>query len=228
MSSKDILDIETQMHFPYPQSVITMSDSRIPCRKWGEAIKDKEIKKIYDSLEDKEKDIIKENLGTRQCQNVQGVSKCVTLSNKLEPCSKMPVEIPNNLKANLNKISHKQDILKKKRLAQLDDKVDSFRKIIENLISHHQTRQNMKSLSLNYKGSNNNTVGRARVKQSQIGDQIEKEQRDKDFIVGQVSNNRMNYKWYNNKNSYLVIFNKILLLVLILVNIVYLLTSRFS
>jgi len=217
--------IETQSKFPYPSEVISMADSRNPCQKWGDALKNKELKKKFDALPDEDKSGIQKNLSNRTCQKIDGNLQCISVNNKFEPCTKMPTLMPNNIKAHLERNQVKLETQKQIILSKLDTKVENFRKIFNNLIKHHQTRQNMKSMSLNYKGTNQNEVGRMRIKQGETGDQIENDQRDKDFISGQVVTNRKNYEWYISKNQYLIWAVKIMLFLLLVIDIVYLMTS---
>jgi len=218
--------LEQEVHFPYPKQLITMSDTRTPCKTWEEALKDTSVRKVYDSFTDKEKSSIQKNLKNRECQNIKGSLQCVTLHNKLEQCTKMPIEIPNNIKAEMIKIDNLLETQKKTVLNNLDKKVENFRYTLDNLIKHHQTRQDMKSMSLTYKGTNLNEFGRAMAKQNKIGDQVEDEQTDKDLIVGKIKSNRNNYQWYFDKNYYLTIILKLSLLVLLIINIIHLMTSK--
>lgn len=217
--------IETRLKFPYPAEVISMTDSHNPCQKWGDALKNKELKVLYDNLQEKDKNTIQKNLNNRLCQNISGNSQCISVMNKFEPCTKMPIELPNNINAYLDSNKTKLEVQKTIVLSKLDMKVENFRKVLNNLIKHHQTRQEMKSMSLTYKGSNQNEVGRMRINQGEKGDQIEQDQTDKDLINGQVTTNRKNYQWYTYRNQYLVMMIKGILLLLICVNMAYLLTS---
>jgi predicted transglutaminase-like cysteine proteinase len=140
----------------------------------------------------------------------------------------MPVEIPNNIKSEMIKIDDLLETQKNTVLDNLDKKVENFRYTLDNLIKHYQTRQDMKSMSLTYKGTNLGEVGRAIIKQSKIGDIVEDNQTDKDLIVGKIKTNRDNYQWYTNKNYYLTLILKMILLLLILINIVHLMIARIN
>jgi hypothetical protein len=226
MNIDDQETLEKELYFPYPKQLITMSDTRTPCKTWEDALKDDSMKKIFDSLTDKEKSSIQKNMKTRECQNVQGSLQCISLNNKFEQCSKMPVEIPNNIKAEMIKIDNLLETQNKTVLNNLDKKVENFRYTLDNLINHHQTRQEMKTMSLTYKQTNLNELGRASIKQNTLGNKVENDQTEKDLIVGKIKMNRNNYNWYINKNYYLTIILKLSLLILTLINVIYLMISK--
>jgi hypothetical protein len=111
-------------------------------------------------------------------------------------------------------------------IRKLNQFIEKKRLILDNLVEHHSTRQNMINMNQGYKTLADSSVLKNEETKNKLGNEIVKVDELKDLTDGVLTAKRKKIKWYNN--TY-IILNRILwwsLVILIIVEFAYILSIR--
>jgi hypothetical protein len=210
----------------YPQPFHVISDENNICQTWGESLKTKSFKNIYNIYPEDVKKNIKDNSNNRKCQTINNVSQCFTLNGKMETCNKIGSDDPKSIRNIMTQIDKIAESKKGPIIRKLNQFVEKKRLILDNLIENYSTRQNMMNMNQGYKNLADSSVSKNEETKNMLGNQIVKVDELKDTTQGILSKKRKNITWYNNAH---IILSRILwwsLVILIIVEIVYILSIR--
>jgi hypothetical protein len=210
MSSSEIVN-DKKLVFNYP--FLVLSDNNNICKTWEKALEDTSFKAEYNLLNEKDKKNIEKNLQSRTCQTINNIKQCFTTSGKLETCSEIKKDNPNNMSNIMAKISKDLSNKKKKDIKKLDDETESRTTLINNLITQYTNRKEMLNMNDGYHNTIDESINKRRQEETELGDNIEKINNLKEFTQEDIKDERSGVFWYQSKNK---IINKIIRYLLII------------
>jgi hypothetical protein len=210
----------------YPQPFAIVSDNNNICQTWKESLINPSFKNIYDKYPTDVKNNINNNSNNRKCQTINNVSQCFTLNGQMETCNKIKTDDPKSIRNIMIQIDKIAESKKGPIIRKLNQFIEKKRLILDNLVEHHSTRQNMINMNQGYKTLADSSVLKNEETKNKLGNEIVKVDELKDLTDGVLTAKRKKIKWYNN--TY-IILNRILwwsLVILIIVEFAYILSIR--
>ena len=219
-----LISLDKQLDYPYPFLVV--SDNNNICQTWEKALTNNDNKNRYNKFKDEDKKNIQTVLKERTCQSVDGVKQCFTVNGQLETCNKLPDEHPKSIRQIMTQIDRKTEKKRNEMITPLEKLIEKKSVVMDNLIQHHATRQNMLEMNEGYhKLADKNTeynIG----KKAEIGDDIDASEDLKNNAEGQFKALRSSIYWYTDKNNVFVTIVKILLSIIIAIEFLYILSIK--
>jgi hypothetical protein len=212
----------------YPQPFAIVSDNNNICQTWKDSLINTSFKNIYDKYPDDVKNNIKNNSNNRKCQTINNVSQCFTLNGQMETCNKITTDDPKSIRNIMIQIDKIAESKKGPIIRKLNQFIEKKRLILDNLVEHHSTRQNMINMNQGYKKLADSNILKNEETKNKLGNEIVKVDELKESTDGVLTAKRKKIKWYNN--TYLIL-TRILwwsLVILIIVEFVYILSIRLN
>lgn len=212
----------------YPQPFAIVSDNNNICQTWKESLINSSFKNIYDKYPADVKNNINNNSNNRKCQTINNVSQCFTLNGQMETCNKIGTDEPKSIRNIMIQIDKIAESKKGPIIRKLNQFIEKKRLILDNLVEHHSTRQNMINMNQGYKKLAESSVIKNEETKNKLGNEIVKVDQLKDSTYGVLTAKRKNIKWYNN--AYITL-SRILwwsLVILIIVEFAYILSIRLN
>jgi hypothetical protein len=213
MTDVDILnDNKVEYQFPF----LVMADNNYPCRKWEDAINDKNFQELYKKFSDDEKDQITKNMSNRTCLAFNGGNKCYTVNGVLESCKQLPKEKPNSIAIQMNRVDVAINASKEPTMNALSKLVEQHRERLSSLIEQHTTRQNMIKMNGNFKRLTLDNLTEQEKKEVDLINDMNKIDDTKQYTEQKLKILRDNVKWYEYYNQKIRTLMWYLLIILIL------------
>ena len=210
MSSSEIVN-DKNLVFNYP--FLVLSDNNNICKTWEKALEDTNFKAEYDLLNEKDKKNINNNLQSRSCQSINNIKQCFTTSGKLETCSGIKKDNPNNMVNIMAKISKELSKKKNTDIKNLDAETQNTTTLVDNLISQYTSRKEMLNMNDGYHNTIDESINKRKQEEVELGDNIEKIDNLKEFTQEDIKDERSLFFWYQSNNK---IVNKIIWYLLII------------
>ncbi len=209
MSFEIVNDKNLVFNYPF----LVLSDNNNICKTWEKALENADFKAEYNLLGEKDKKNIDDNLQSRTCQTINNIKQCFTSAGKLETCSGIKKDNPNNMSNIMTKITKELSDKKNIDIKKLDDETQNRRTVIDNLITHYTNRKEMLNMNDGYHNTIDESINKRRQEEVELGDNIDKTDNLKEFSQEDIKNERSSFFWYQSKNK---IINKIIWYLLII------------
>jgi len=220
MSSSEIVN-DKNLVFNYP--FLVLSDNNNICKTWEKALEDTTFKAEYDLLNEKDKKKIADNLQSRTCQPINNINQCFTTSGKLETCSGIKKDNPNNMVNLMAKISKELSNKKTTDIKNLDAETQNTTTLIDNLITQYTNRKEMLNMNDGYHNTIDESINKRKQEEVELGDNIEKIDNLKEFTQEDIKDERSGFFWYQSKNKIINKIIKYLLIIFICIIIIHIL-----
>ena len=218
--------MDKELNFPHP--FLVLSDDNNVCQTWDNALENVNFKDSYSKFSEEEQSRIQSNLKSRTCQMINNVNKCFTTNGSLETCKKLPDESPKNIREIMSKIDTMAQKKKSEMLVILNRFIEKKRSHINTLINEYASRKTMINMNDGYKQITNSSITKNQELNNDLSNEIDKIDDLKEFATNDNKNIRYNIEWYSQKNNFLKTVLKILLIIMILVNILFILNIQLN
>ena len=218
--------IDKELDFPHP--FLVLSDNNNVCQTWDSALENVQSKDIYSKFSEEEQSRIQGNLKSRTCQMIDNVNKCFTPNGELETCKKLQDDSPKNIREIMSKIDTMAQKKKGEMLVILNRFIEKKRANINTLINDYASRKTMINMNDGYKQITNSSITKNQELNNDLGNEIDKLDDLKEFATNDNKNIRNTIEWYSQKNNFLKTVLKVLLIIMILVNILFILNIQLN
>jgi hypothetical protein len=220
--------VEMDKELDYQHPFLVLSDNNNICQRWDNALENTQFKDIYSNFSEEDQSKIQGNLKNRTCQMIDNVNKCFTTNGQLETCNKLPDEDPKNIREIMSKIDTIAQNKKNEILIKLKRIIDKKRLTIDSLINQYASRKTMINMNEGYKAITNSSITKNQEINNDLSNEIDSVDNLKEFATNDNYNIRNTIKWYSEKNNFLKYIIKILLIIMILVNTLFILNIQLN
>jgi hypothetical protein len=203
-------------------NLLLASDNNNICLVWSDALTNKSMSSIFDNLSDNEKKLIKQdgNYNSRKCLSINNINQCFTPNGVLETCNKLESSNRNELRQGMTRINNEIDVNKNKEHAEFDSLIAKKTDEVNTLIKSYSSRQDMLNMNNGYHKMLDKNINQKTKEENELGDNLNKIDDLKNFIVEDIKDVRKKQFWYQTTNSTLTKSLWILLIILLSVLII--------
>jgi hypothetical protein len=209
-------------------NLILATDNNNICLVWSDALADKSMSSIFDNLSENEKKLIRQtdNYNSRKCLSINNISQCFTPNGTLETCTKLESSNRNQLRQEMTGINNEISATRNKEYADFDNLITKKTDEVNTLIKSYSSRQDMLNMNNGYHKMLDKNIAQKTKEENELGDNLDKIDDLKNFMVEDIKDVRKNQFWYESKNSILSKSLWFLLIILILVLIINMLSFQ--
>jgi hypothetical protein len=215
---------DSKLDFPHPFLVV--SDNNNICQTWESAFLNNKFKTKYDTLSEAEKKPISDNLKTRTCKSIENVMQCFTINGEFETCNNLQNEEPKSIRSVMSEIDIVINSKKGTMIQDLNNYINKKREVVDNLVSNYISRKQMIDMHSGFMNLADENIEKNIEEKNMLANDLNSTEELKEFTYSELSKKRADIEWYNNMYKILIIFVKVLLSLLILIEFGYMLMIR--